>query len=75
MGSGDAEAEARAADVGFGAAESGDCAAAQPGDSAAAEPGDSAAAEARDSAAAESERNGAADVALRAGDALGKSGM
>ena len=59
MGSGDAEAEARAADVGFGAAESGDCAAAEPGDS----------------AAAESERNGAADVALRAGDALGKSGM
>ena len=59
MGSGDAEAEARVADVGFGAAE--------PGDSAAAEPGDS--------AAAESGRNGAADVALRAGDALGKSGM
>ena len=59
MGSGDAEAEARAADAGFGAAE----------------PGDSAAAESGDSAAAESERNGAADVALRAGDALGKSGM
>jgi len=51
LGSGDAEAEARVADVGFGAAESGD------------------------SAAAESGRNGAADVALRAGDALGKSGM
>ena len=59
MGSGDAGAEARAADAGFGAAE--------PGDSAAAEPGDSAAADAG--------RNGAADVALRAGDALGKSGM
>lgn len=59
MGSGDAGAEARAADAGFGAAE----------------PGDSAAAESGDSAAAESERNGAADVALRAGDALGKSGM
>lgn len=59
MGSGDAEAEARVADVGFGAAESGDSAAAESGDSAAAEPG----------------RNGAADVALRAGDALGKSGM
>lgn len=59
MGSGDAEAEARAADVGFGAAESGDSAAAESGDSAAAESG----------------RNGAADVALRAGDALGKSGM
>lgn len=59
MGSGDAEAEARVADVGFGAAESGDSAAAEPGDSAAAESG----------------RNGAADVALRAGDALGKSGM
>lgn len=59
MGSGDAEAEARAADVGFGAAESGDSAAAESGDSVAAEPG----------------RNGAADVALRAGDALGKSGM
>lgn len=51
MGSGDAGAEARAADVGFGAAEPGD------------------------SAAAESGRNGAADVALRAGEALGKSGM
>lgn len=59
MGSGDAEAEARAADVGFGAAESGDSAAAESGDSAAAESG----------------RNGAADVALRAGEALGKSGM
>ncbi len=59
MGSGDAGAEARAADAGFGAAE----------------PGDSAAAESGDSAAAESGRNGAADVALRAGDALGKSGM
>lgn len=59
MGSGDAEAEARAADVGLGAAESGDSAAAESGDSAAAESG----------------RNGAADVALRAGDALGKSGM
>ncbi len=59
MGSGDAEAEARVADVGFGAAESGDSAAAESGDSAAAESG----------------RNGAADVALRAGDALGKSGM
>mgnify|MGYP006888061951 FL=1 len=59
MGSGDAGAEARAADAGFGAAESGDSAAAESGDSAAAEPG----------------RNGAADVALRAGDALGKSGM
>ena len=59
MGSGDAGAEARAADAGFGAAE----------------PGDSAAAESGDSAAAESERNGAADVALRARDALGKSGM
>lgn len=59
MGSGDAEAEARAADVGFGAAESGDSAAAESGDSAAAESG----------------RNGAADVALRAGDTLGKSGM
>ena len=67
MGSGDAEAEARVADVGFGAAESGDSAAAEPGDSAAAESGDS--------AAAEPGRNGAADVALRAGDALGKSGM
>lgn len=67
MGSGDAGAEARAADVGFGAAE--------PGDSAAAESGDSAAAESGDSVAAESGRNGAADVALRAGDALGKSGM
>ncbi len=59
MGSGDAGAEARAADAGFGAAESGDSAAAESGDSAAAEPG----------------RNGAADVALRAGDALGKSGV
>lgn len=59
MGSGDAGAEARAADAGFGAEE----------------PGDSAAAESGDSAAAESERNGAADVALRAGEALGKSGM
>lgn len=59
MGSGDAGAEARAADAGFGAAE----------------PGDSAAAESGDSAAAESERNGAADIALRAGEALGKSGM
>jgi len=59
LGSGDAGAEAQAADAGFGAAE----------------PGDSAAAESGDSAAAESERNGAADVALRAGDALGKSGM
>ena len=59
MGSGDAGAEARAADAGFGAAEPGDSAAAEPGDSAAAEPG----------------RNGAADVALRAGEALGKSGM
>lgn len=59
MGSGDAGAEARAADAGLGAAESGDSAAAESGDSAAAEPG----------------RNGAADVALRAGDALGKSGM
>lgn len=59
MGSGDAEAEARAADVGFGAAESGDSAAAESGDSVAAESG----------------RNGAADVALRAGEALGKSGM
>jgi len=59
LGSGDAEAEARVADVGFGAAESGDSAAAESGDSAAAESG----------------RNGAADVALRAGDALGKSGM
>ena len=59
MGSGDAGAEARAADAGFGAAE----------------PGDSAAAESGDSAAAESGRNGAADVALRAGEALGKSGM
>ena len=59
MGSGDAGAEARAADAGFGAAEPGDSAAAESGDSAAAEPG----------------RNGAADVALRAGDALGKSGM
>lgn len=67
MGSGDAEAEARVADVGFGAAESGDSAAAEPGDSAAAESGDS--------VAAEPGRNGAADVALRAGDALGKSGM
>ena len=35
MGSGDAEAEARAADVGFGAAEPGDSAAAESGDSAA----------------------------------------
>lgn len=59
MGSGDAGAEARAADAGFGAAE----------------PGDSAAAESGDSAAADAGRNGAADVALRAGDALGKSGM
>lgn len=67
MGSGDAGAEARAADAGLGAAESGDSAAAESGDSAAAEPGDS--------AAAEPGRNGAADVALRAGDALGKSGM
>ncbi len=67
MGSGDAGTEARAADAGFGAAEPGDSAAAESGDSAAAEPGDS--------AAAEPGRNGAADVALRAGDALGKSGM
>lgn len=59
MGSGDAGAEARAADAGFGAAESGDSAAAESGDSVAAESG----------------RNGAADVALRAGEALGKSGM
>ena len=59
MGSGAAGAEARAADAGFGAAE----------------PGDSAAAESGDSAAADAGRNGAADVALRAGDALGKSGM
>ena len=59
MGSGDAGAEARAADTGLGAAESGDSAAAESGDSVAAESG----------------RNGAADVALRAGEALRKSGM